>query len=254
MNCRMTSQWVKKLIAISATLSLFLIGSFIFAKDIPKPPSPFRLVIDNVGLLDQSQQAQLERKLRLFDDSTSTQVVVYLDQTLEGEEIFDYSQRLAESWGIGQKGKNNGVLVYMAVQDRKIYIQVGYGLEGIIPDAAAKKIISNYIVPAFKKGDYYAGLDKATDIIISLAKNEFTAQEFVKRSAGNKPVNWIGSLIFIILIIFFVFGRMGFFGGFLMGSAWGSFSGGSGSFGGGGFSGGSFGGGSFGGGGAGGSW
>lgn len=228
-----------------------------FCKEIPKPPSPFMLVVDNANVLGGEERMNLKRKLRLFYDSSTTQLAIVLDNSLEGEEIFDYSNRLAEAWGIGQKGKDNGILIYAAIQDRKVYIQVGYGLESVIPDGAAKKIIDSYIRPAFKSGNYYQGLDDASTILIKLARKEFKADQLVKKSNNSRlPV----AIIVIILLLFFFLSRGsgGFMGGLLMGSMWGSFSGGSGSFGGGsgggGFGGGSFGGGSFGGGGAGGSW
>jgi len=227
-----------------------------FSKEIPKAPSPFMLVVDNANVLGSNEKYQLEKKLRLFNDSSSTQISVVLDNSLEGEEIFDYSHRLAEAWGIGQKGKNNGILIYAAIQDKKVWIQVGYGLESVVPDAAAKKIIDSYIRPAFKAGNYYQGLDEASTVLIKLSRNEFTAEQFMKKGRSSRfPV---AIIVMILLFVFFLSrGSGGFMGGLLMGSMWGSFSGGSGSFGGGsggGFGGGSFGGGSFGGGGAGGSW
>jgi uncharacterized protein len=248
MNFQMKYLWAKILLLFSLVLAFQA-----YSKELPKPPVPFRMVIDQAGWLDAGQENILEAKLRTFNDSTSTQIVVYIDASLEGEDVFDYSQRLAESWGIGQKGKDNGALLYIAAQERKLFIQVGYGLEAVIPDAASKKIIDAVLLPAFKKGAYFEGIDKATSVMMSLANQEFTAAEFVKKSSG-KAKGAIGTIIIILIILFFVLRRTGFMGGLLMGSMWGSFSHGSGSFGGGGFSGGSFGGGSFGGGGAGGSW
>jgi uncharacterized protein len=242
------------------TLFLFAFVAFSwtigFSKEVPKAPSPFMLVVDNANVLGSNEKYQLESKLRLFNDSSTTQISIVLDNSLEGDDIFDYSNRLAEAWGIGQKGKDNGILIYAAIQDRKVYIQVGYGLEGVVTDAASKKIIDSYILPAFKSGNYFQGLDQASSVLIKLSKNEFTADQFVKK--GKKSRFPVAFIVMILLFVFFLSrGSGGFMGGLLMGSMWGSFSGGSGSFGGGnggGFGGGSFGGGSFGGGGAGGSW
>lgn len=255
MNYRMKFRLAIKTIFLFAFLAFS--GSIGFSKDIPKQPSPFMLVVDNANVLGSNERDELERKLRLFNDSSSTQISIVIDNSLEGEDIFDYSNRLAQAWGIGQKGKNNGILIYAAIQDRKVYIQVGYGLESVVTDAASKKIIDSYIRPAFKAGSYYQGLDQASGILIKLSKNEFTADQFAKKGRNSKfPI------AIIALVLFFVFfmskgSSSGFLGGMLMGSMWGSFSSGSGSFSsgsGGGFGGGSFGGGSFGGGGAGGSW
>ena len=242
------------------TFCLFAIVAFSwstgYCKEIPKPPSPFMLVVDYANVLGSNDRDQLERKLRIFNDSSSTQISIVLDNSLEGEDVFDYSNKLAEAWGIGQKGKNNGILIYAAIQEKKLWIQVGYGLEGVVTDAAAKKIIDNYIRPAFKAGNYYQGLDDASTVLIQLSKKEFTADQFVKK--GNNAKLPVIIIIFVFLLVLFIMrGRgSGFMGGLFMGSMWGSFSGGSGSFGGGnsGFGGGSFGGGSFGGGGAGGGW
>ena len=216
------------------TLCFFVFVAFSclqgFSKEIPKQPSPFMLVVDNANVLGSNEKYRLESKLRLFNDSSTTQISIVLDNSLEGEDIFDYSNRLAEAWGIGQKGKDNGI--------------------------ASKKIIDSYILPAFKSGNYFQGLDQASSVLIKLSKNEFTADQFVKK--GKKSRLPVAFIVMILLFVFFLSrGSGGFMGGLLMGSMWGSFSGGSGSFGGGsggGFGGGSFGGGSFGGGGAGGSW
>ena len=250
----MKYRWASFLLLFFSLLSFQL-----FPKDIPKPPVPFRLVIDNAGLMSSDQVNDLETKLRNYDNASSTQIVVFTDVSLEGEDDFEYSQSIAQQWGVGQKDKNNGLFVYIAKQERKIRIQVGYGLEPVVTDAASKIIIEDIIKPAFRKGDFYQGLNSATDTLMALASREFSPSDFVKRNTGNTSglgsKKIIGIIVLIIIILLFTRGRTGgFLGGFWMGSAFGSFSSGSGTFGGGGFSGGSFGGGSFGGGGAGGSW
>lgn len=237
------------------------------------PERPNRLVNDYTSTLSAEQVTALEQKLVAFYDTTSTQIAVVIINSLEGYDVADYAVRLAETWGIGRQGKNNGVLVLASLGDRKITIQTGYGVEGALPDAISKRIITNEITPSFRQGDYYQGLDRGTDAIISYTKGEYKndAPRNKKRKGGSA-----GFIIIIVLLIIIFISRRGGGGGtvisgrgaaspfwwMLMGSGmgrsrsgWGGFSGGGGGFGssgGGGFGG--FGGGSFGGGGASGSW
>jgi uncharacterized protein len=229
------------------------------AKDIPAKPNPPRLVNDYTQTLGAEEQQQLEQKLIAYFDSTSTQIAIVIEQSLDGADLFDYCQRLATNWGIGEQNKNNGVLIYIALTDRKIRIHTGYGMEATITDALSKRIIENNIKPNFKAGDYSQGLNEATDIIMQAASGEYVYD----RTQGNEPnVKSILKIIFIIIIIIIViskFGggggrrRSGFGGPIFWGGTFGSggFSSGGG-FGGGGFGG--FGGGGFGGGGSSGSW
>ncbi len=250
-------------------LVLLSLGLTARAQDIPPVPQPARLVNDLAGILQPQEVEALERKLVAYDDSTSSQIAVVTVPTLGGSDIADYAQKLYETWGIGRKGKNNGVLVLVALQERQARIQPGYGLEGAIPDALAKRIISNTIVPAFQQKQYYAGIDRATDQLIALAKGEYKADpDQAQRRRGSRdrsgsgPGFWI--IIGILILVFLLRsrgggGRGGRGGGFVPPIIFGDFSGGRGVFGsggGGGFGGGGcgFGGGSSGGGGASGSW
>jgi uncharacterized protein len=248
----------------------------VFSQNIPERPNPPRLVNDFAGLLKTEEVNMLEQKLVLFNDSTSNQIAIVIVRSLEGYDKADFAQRLAEKWGIGQKGKNNGVLILVkpktADSNGQVQIAPGYGLEGVIPDITCGEIVDREILPAFRNGDYYGGLNKATSTLMSLAKREFSASEYGQR-AGRSTGKHIpfGLVIFIVFIIIAMISRGS--GGsnnrhistgglpfwMLLGmmnsgrgssGSWGGFSGGGG--GGGGFGG--FGGGSFGGGGAGGSW
>ncbi|MFN7119671.1 MAG: TPM domain-containing protein [Saprospiraceae bacterium] len=181
-------------------LLLISVSTFAFAKDIPPVPNPPRLVNDFAGMLSPQEEQALERKLVTYDDSTSTQIAVVTERTLEGEEIFDYTNRLARSWGIGREGKDNGILVYIALDDRKIFIQVGRGAEGFLPDAIAKRIIENIIKPAFRDQNYYAGIDRATDAIISYGSGEYTNEEEV-----SEEDLIIGFIILGIIVLIFIF-------------------------------------------------
>jgi len=240
------------------------------AQALPARPDPPRLVNDLAHLMQPAEADALEQKLVAYNDSTSSQIAVVTVPTLDGDEIADYAQKLYEAWGIGRKGKNNGILVLVAQQEHTARIQTGYGLEGAVPDALAKRIISNVLVPAFQKNQYYAGLDRATDQLIALAKGEYRADPADARPQGGRgggsgPPFWliIGGLVlvFILLRNRGGGGGRGFGGGFIPPIIFGGggFGGGGGGFGGGGFGGGGggfggFGGGSSGGGGASGSW
>ncbi|MFZ1321151.1 MAG: TPM domain-containing protein [Ignavibacteria bacterium] len=226
-------------------------------------------LVDETGILTPLQHKDILVKLVNEDKTTSNQIVVYIINSLNGESLEDVSINLAEKNKIGKKDKNNGVLMLVVRGDRKIRIEVGYGLEGALTDAISSSIIRNVITPEFKKGDYYKGINDGVDAIIAAIKGEYTAEndEIISQDSSKCC---FGVPIFIMVIFFFIFvsiftsflRRMFGFGNFIRtgkkgsGSSWWSGGGGSGggwSSGGssGGFSGG---GGSFGGGGASGSW
>jgi uncharacterized protein len=270
---RRISSYILTLVILFNTIS---IGG-VFSQDIPDRPIPPKLVNDFAGMLKSEEVNMLERKLVAFNDSTSTQIAIVIVPSLGGYDKSDYAQRLAEEWGIGQKGLNNGVLILIKPKTSgskgEVFIAQGYGLEGVIPDITCGEIIDNEILPAFRAEDYLGGLDKATSTLMSLARGEFTSAEYgqsAKKSTGKgAPIGLILFIVFIIIAMisgksggshnknistgglpfWLLLGMMGSGRG-SHGGSWGGFSGGSG--GGGGFGG--FGGGSFGGGGAGGSW
>lgn len=247
--------------------------------DFPDPPSPPRLVNDFTGTLSKEEVNALEQKMLAYEDSTTSQVSIVLIRSIGPYDISDYTIQLAEKWGIGRKDRENGVLILAALDDRKVFIATGYGMEGAIPDIMARRIIDQVIVPSFRMEDYYAGLDKATDMIFKLASGEYKAEEAAQRGNSGGAGFFVMMFIFIFVILPLVKNKkdnnnhMGGRGGgvnvlttlmlmnMLSGGSrgkFGDFSGGRGSFGGGSFGGGGgfggFGGGSFGGGGAGGSW
>lgn len=249
---------------------------------IPPRPDPPRLVNDFSGTLSSNDIARLEHKLVAFNDTTSTQITVVLVKDLAGYDKAQFADLLGEQWGVGQKGKDNGIVVLVKpkVADGKgeAFIAPGYGLGGAVPDAVAKRIVEEEMIPEFKNNNYYGGLDRGTNVLMELTAGEYDAEAYMKRSAGGGLGALIVPLIFIIIIIWLLSRGRGtrHYGGrnsslpfwtalFLanqMGGSsrgkWGDFKSGGGSFGGGGgFGGGGFGGfggGSFGGGGAGGSW
>jgi uncharacterized protein len=260
-------------------ISLFLFSFSVFAQDIPERPDPPRLVNDLANVFSEDQKQQMEAELVQFNDQTSTQICVITLPSLNGMEISDFSFKIGEKWGVGQKGKNNGIVIVFKPKSEsekgEIFIAPGYGLEGVIPDAIAKRIVSNEMIPRFREGDFYGGISAATKVLMSLSSGEFTADAYQKKTGGNKSEKGGGGfmlvvIIIIVLISIFKGGRgggyssrgslpfwlaMGLLGsGNRGGGSFGGFSGGSGGFGGGGGGFGGFGGGSFGGGGAGGSW
>ena len=235
---------------------------------IPPPPDLPRLVSDMAGMLTYDDTRTLERKLEAYNDSTSTQIAVVIVPTLNGEDIAQYATELGAKWGIGEKGKDNGVLMVISQGDHKIFIATGRGVEANLPDIIAKRIVDHVITPQFKAGHYYAGINAATDEMIARLSGQFVNDNPKDDTGGSgSGAKWIALIIVIIflLIIFFGGGRGGqTYGGggsflpwFLLGTLMGGGGGGGGGGdddggGGGGFGG--FGGGDFGGGGAGGSW
>jgi uncharacterized protein len=232
---------------------------------IPARPNPPRLVNDFAGVLSPDERASLESKLVAYNDSTSTQFAIVIIRTYGIYDRADYTFRLANKWQIGQKGKNNGLLITVAVDDRKYFIATGYGLEGSIPDAVARRVGEQYFKPNFRANNYYQGLDDATTYLASLPADEFKAEARGSGSGGGGGWWFIIVLLLIFVVLPLIFrggGRGGRGGGYRGGggytppfiifgsggssSSWGG-GGGSGGFGG-------FGGGSFGGGGAGGDW
>jgi uncharacterized protein len=229
-------------------------------------PVPQRLVVDNANILSSSEQETLERKLVALDDSTSNQIAILTVKSLNGESIEDVANATFREWGIGNKKTKNGVLVLVAIEDRKIRIEVGYGLEGAIPDITANDIIDNDIKPNFKQGNYFDGLNAAVDNLSKAAAGEYHVAREKKAIKGNGGSGTILGLIIIVIIIIVLSSRGGGSGGrggdfitpFIIGSMLGGVRGGGGGWSdGGGDSGGGFGGfggGDSGGGGASGSW
>ena len=234
------------------------------------PPKPDRYFNDYAHVISSSAALRFNEQLAQFERETSNQVVVAVFPKMESaDDVAAYTQRVAEAWSVGQKDKRNGAVLFVFVQDRKIFIQVGYGLEGALPDATAFDIYENRIKPRFRSNDYEGGLAEGIDSIFKAIRGEYkgtgkTARERESNVAKKIGVFILNHPVLIILLIVFFMPRLKPRKGYHYssgGSGWGwasSGGGGSGggwsSGGGGGFSGFSGGGGSFGGGGAGGSW
>ena len=255
-------------------LFLLLFVAFICnAQQIPSRPTPPRLVNDYTNTLNSSQEHYLEQKLRNYNDTTSTQIAVVFVNDLQGTTAADFAYQLGEQWGVGTK-ENNGIVILVKPKNEtkgEVFISVGYGLEQYVPDAMAKRIIENQMIPNFKNNDYFTAVNNAVDSIIKLASGGFSSD------GGDEDAAFVALIIIIIgmaamILYISLIGKLSttisskkddssfwktlFWLSILNNNSnrhrhhdhhdyWGGFSGGSGGFGGGG---------SFGGGGAGGSW
>ena len=249
--------------------------SLIFSQDyLPDKPSFQTSMYDYAGMLNKADASKLERKLIKYSDTTSTQMVVITINSLEGNDVALYATELAHKWGIGQQGKDNGIVILVSKNDRKVTKLTGYGFEHLLTDALSRRIIENVITPAFKQGDFYGGLDRAADVIFEILSGEYQGQREPEGPKGRFPAFLIVIVFIVIMIILSNINRKGggrnrgrrggfsildaiilshagrgsFGGGGFGRSGGGGFGGGGGGFGGG------FGGGGFGGGGASGGW
>lgn len=253
---------MKKIILILLSLSFVWVSH---AQIIQSKPNPPQAVNDFAHLLEPFQKDALEQKLRAYNDSTSSAIVIITVNDLDGYDIAEVALKYLRTWGIGVQGKNNGVVVLIAKNERRARIETGYGMEGVLPDITAKHIIDDEMIPNFKNGDYYGGLDRAVDAIIKAAAGEYKAEPKAKSSDGG-GAGIVFLIIFIIIMVIFLSRKGGGGGGgqymsrrgsrsfldalpwFLMGNMMGRGGGSSGGgYGGGGFGGGGFGGGGFGG-------
>lgn len=226
------------------------------------PPAPKTYLYDQARLITGPAADQLEQKLRQFERDTSIQFIVAIFAKMQSDsDVADYAQRVAEKWGVGQKKTSNGVVLFVFVQDRQVYITTGYGVEGALPDALAKRIIDEQIVPKFRAGDYAGGVIAGVDSVMAATRGEYKGTGRVQgdgQSSGGQTtgqvVSYLPGVIFLVLAV--VLSRARGYGYRRRGYGWSGGFGGGGFRGGGGFGGGGFsgGGGSFGGGGAGGRW
>ncbi len=184
--------------SIGLIISLTFISLYVLGQNFPAQPKG--LVSDFTNTLTPSEVNALENKLLAFEDSTSTQIAVVLVQNTDGYDIADYAVRLAQQWGVGQKEYNNGIILLIAIGDRAVTIQTGYGVEGALPDAIAYRIIEDDITPAFRLGDYYTGINEATSSIIAYVKGEYKADPKKKRKAEESD-GAVGSIIVVIIVV-----------------------------------------------------
>ncbi len=167
------------------------------ALSIPEKPQSY--VNDYSGLLSVEARGRIERTLATFEKETSNQVVVAIFQSLEGGSLEDFAIRLAEKWKPGQKDKDNGVILLIFKEDRAVRIEVGYGLEGALPDAVANQIIYNEIVPAFRSGNFDGGVESAVSAIIHATRGEYKAGPSQEQMQKYSP------LVFAAMVLYFLF-------------------------------------------------
>jgi uncharacterized protein len=259
----MTTRYARPLIA-TAAISL-IANAALGAETIP--PKPARYFNDYASVVSPGVADRLNTQLAQFERDTSDQVVVAIFRKMESDSsIDDYTQRVAQAWGVGQARQRNGVVLFVFVDDRKMFIQVGYGLEGALPDVTAFDITERHIKPNFRTGDYEGGLVTGVDLICKAIRGEYKGTGRTNaergRDSGGGTLGLLVFLFFILMIMIAVrasrrrggYRYTGFGGPFVMGNWGGGGWSSGGSSGGGGFGGFSSGGGSFGGGGAGSSW
>jgi uncharacterized protein len=228
------------------------------------PPTPGAYFNDYAGVVSKEAASRFNEQLAQFERETSDQVVVAVFPKMQSDsDIADYTQRVAQAWGVGQKEQRNGVVLFVFIEDRKMFIQVGYGLEGALPDATAFDITERHIKPLFRTGNYEAGLATGIDLICKAIRGEYkgSGKTVAERKGGGGAVTGLLPLIIFIIVLIVLsrlFRKLGGYsyssrgGGPVFIPSGGGWSSGGGS--GGGFSGFGGGGGSFGGGGAGSSW
>lgn len=231
-----------------------------------KPPVK-DLVQDYANIIDEATEQYLRTSLIAFNDTTSTQILVVTVTDLCGYDKAEFTYTLGEKWKVGQAGKNNGIVIMIKPKEvdgrGDAFIASGYGLEGVLPDAIAKRIVENEMIPYFKQKDYVSGIIAATNTVMAITSGEFSADDYQKKHKKGKGLPIVFFLVIALIVFINIFksrkyastNNLGFWAALMLmnssgrrhGGSFGNFSSGSGSFGG-------FGGGSFGGGGAGGSW
>ncbi|SFE35802.1 uncharacterized protein SAMN05518672_105390 [Chitinophaga sp. CF118] len=187
------------LIWLIALLISTVTGWQVQAQDIPPRPNPPRLVNDLAGVLLRDEADMLESKLIAYNDSTSTQIAVVTVKTTGNYDVSEVALKILRDWGVGTKEKNNGIVLLIAVDDRKIRIETGTGMEGVLPDAIANRIIDQIIAPNFKEGHYYQGIDEGVDKIIQAAAGEYKGIPKSRKGGGGAAM-LIGFIIIVIII------------------------------------------------------
>ncbi len=189
----------------SKFLSAFTLLSLVFYSTFAQKPIPElwgQRVHDEARVLKQATIDQLEKGLEQYEDSTSNQIAILIIQSLDGQFIEEYSLKVAEKWKLGVKAKDNGVLLLIAIDDHKMRIEVGHGLEGVLTDALCNRIIRNEMAPEFRRGDYDAGILAAIHSIVQAIGGEYSStdkegNDFDNMSTGGKIALAAGLFVFL---------------------------------------------------------
>lgn len=196
-----TTCWDKACLVLTGLLLLTNLG---FAQKIPARPNPPRLVNDFADILTDRQENALERKLVAYSDSTSTQICVVTVTSLDGTTSDDFAYQIGEKWGVGTKN-NNGVVILVkpktADELGDVSIQVGYGMEPYVTDAVNHRIRTKEMIPAFKEGDYYKGIDNAVNAIIGLASGAYKGNKYAKNDDSDDA---LGVLVVFLALVFMI--------------------------------------------------
>lgn len=188
-----------KPLVLSLLVLILIAGNTLAQDDIPEKPYPPRLVNDLADVFTDNEEAELEQKLVVFDNSTTTQITVVTVKSLNGYDKADLAFKIGESWGVGQEGFNNGVVILFKPkydnEKGEVFIAVGYGLEGVIPDATAQRIVEKEMIPYFKTSNIYAGIDAATDVLMKLALEEFSAEDY-----GESTNSFDWEMLYVLLL------------------------------------------------------
>ncbi|PVX39871.1 uncharacterized protein C8D76_10473 [Pasteurella langaaensis DSM 22999] len=195
-------KWLKSAVVL---FTVFM-SSVTFADDFPPVPSPFRYVNDYTHTLSSQEVQYLENKLRQYSSETSSQIAVVMLGSVGQYDISDYAFQLGDKWGIGRKKLDNGVLLLVAKDNRKVFIATGRGLEGALPDALLSQIIRKVILPNFRSGNYAQGINQALDNIIAASQNEYAA---LPTDANETAIDdYIPFIIICLFILFVLFGEL----------------------------------------------
>jgi uncharacterized protein len=205
------------LICVSLAVALVQAGGDLWAVDIPKLKTR---ITDLAGVLTAEQAAGLEEKLRLFETSDSTQIAVLIIPSLEEEVLEDFSERVATAWRLGQKGRDNGALLFIAMKERRIRIEVGYGLEPTLTDIRSRRIIQDDILPEFRQQQYFEGIDAGITAIMQTVRGEYQASprpdNSERRDSGRTGLDW---LVFLLFPMLWLLANTGKWGGGILGGA-----------------------------------
>lgn len=188
-----------------AIVALLLTVLSAAAVAVPSRPNPPKLVNDLAAIFSEKQVNELEQKLETFSDTTSNQIAVITVADLEGYAPAEYATKIGIEWGIGSKDFNNGIVILVKPKTPdargEVSIQIGYGLEGAIPDAYCRRIIENDVIPHFRENDYYGGVAQAVDVLMALASGEIT---YVKGAEGEDEDSGYGALLIMAVVLFFI--------------------------------------------------
>jgi uncharacterized protein len=197
-------------------IGLFLLQGFIaLAQDVPKLKDR---VTDLAGVLTPDQVAILDSKLQELERTDSTQIAVLIISSLEGGSLEEYSMRVAEGLKLGQKGRDNGALLFIALKERKIRIEAGYGLEATLTDARSNQVIRNEISPRFRSGDFYGGIDAGLTGIMQTIRGVYQATpDSRNRSSRRGSGGWVNLIIILLFPLFWLLSVAGKWGGGIIG-------------------------------------